>query len=122
MKGNAASIRLFLTLSACALFLGCPGPFLSDGQLPGEGPRLGTQSISQDQMARGDFSLRQLRIEGRRIFSTPFNKSDGYGDGPFDAGEFQNTLGARATLHLLMQTKFTAQQLFEWVIYLMKPT
>jgi len=39
--------------------------------------------ISQDQV-ENELSLRKIRREGMRIFSTPFNKADGVGDGPIN--------------------------------------
>ena len=33
-------------------------------------------------MVESGLSLQQIRAEGRRIFSTPFNQHDGLGDGP----------------------------------------
>jgi len=49
-------------------------------QTAGEAPALGDR-ITQDQVAN-QLSIRQIRIEGRRIFSTPFNTLDGLGTAP----------------------------------------
>jgi cytochrome c peroxidase len=49
-------------------------------QLIGEGPNLGDDRITQEQITEGTLSLNQIRNFGLRIFSTPFNKFDGYGD------------------------------------------
>ncbi len=49
---------------------------------PGEGPALG-ERITQN-MIVNDLSLKQIRKEGLRIFSTPFNLFDGLGDGPIN--------------------------------------
>jgi hypothetical protein len=51
--------------------------------IPGEGPALGTR-ITQEDVESGRFSQRRLRREGMRIFSTPFNRHDGFGDGPMN--------------------------------------
>jgi hypothetical protein len=53
-------------------------------ELPGEGPRLGHDRISQAEIESGDLSLREIRLAGLKMFSTPFNKLDGYGDGPMN--------------------------------------
>jgi len=53
-------------------------------ELPGEGPRLGDDRISQEEIESGHMSLNEIRRAGLTIFSTPFNKLDGYGDGPMD--------------------------------------
>jgi hypothetical protein len=50
--------------------------------VPGEGPALGDR-ITQD-MVENDLSLKRIRKEGLRIFSTPFNLFDGLGDGPIN--------------------------------------
>ncbi|MGR8980771.1 MAG: di-heme oxidoredictase family protein [Gammaproteobacteria bacterium] len=51
-----------------------------------DGPRLKPESrISQSQIVNGELNLRQIRKTGLLIFSTPFNKQDGFGDGPYDA-------------------------------------
>jgi cytochrome c peroxidase len=45
--------------------------------------------------------LQELRVMGLSVFSTPFNKLDGYGDGPFDLDEWNESplaLGHRPTL------------------------
>lgn len=58
--------------------------------LPGEGPRLGADRITQEQVVGGALSLLDIRRAGLRMFTTPFNKADGYGDGPMD-----NTISPR---------------------------
>ena len=58
--------------------------FRAHGQLPGEGPRLGEDRISQAEIESGVLSLHDIRSAGLKMFSTPFNKLDGYGDGPMD--------------------------------------
>jgi len=65
-----------------------------------EGPALERAgvTITQEQIASGELSLDEIRRQGRLVFSTPFNKADGYGDGPFDAGEDPIAPGGRPTL------------------------
>lgn len=87
------SIPISCSLVIVCLVLASP----SAGQLPGEGPRLGPVRITQQQVESGEMSLRDLRREGQRIFSTPFNKLDGYGDGPMDPND-ATTPGGRPTL------------------------
>ena len=75
-RSCALALALFYSLAASTSAQG-------DDALPGEGPALG-QRIDQADVAAGRYSLRELRREGRRIFSTPFNKLDGFGDGPMN--------------------------------------
>ena len=51
---------------------------------PGEGPALGSNRITQAEIENNLLSLLEIRRAGRNIFSTPFNKLDGFGDGPID--------------------------------------
>ena len=53
---------------------------------PGESPALG-ERLPQQRVESGELTLLELRREGRRVFSTPFNRLDGYGDGPMNSGE-----------------------------------
>lgn len=64
---------------------------------PGESPRLGNTRINHADVLNGQFSLLQLRKQGRRIFSTPFNKFDGHGDGALDPND-PTSPGHRPTL------------------------
>jgi hypothetical protein len=52
--------------------------------LPGEGRRLDLVGVdvTQDRIASGSVSLREIRRQGQLVFSVPFGKADGYGDGP----------------------------------------
>jgi hypothetical protein len=52
--------------------------------IPGEGPALGDypERTKQEQIVGGELSLREIRKAGLKIFATPFNHYDGYGDGP----------------------------------------
>jgi hypothetical protein len=70
---------------------------LAYAQLPGEGPRLGYDRITQAEIESGAMSLHQIRVEGLKVFSTPFNKLDGYGDGPMDPSNTTDP-GGRPTL------------------------
>lgn len=78
---------------------GCPEQPKKPGDyLPGEGPRLANKVVHQDDIAEGRMGLLEIRKEGMRIFSTPFNKDDGYGDGPYDPSEDPTEFGGRPTL------------------------
>ncbi len=79
-------------IGACLMFSGA-----AIAALPGEGPRLGNDRITQDDVEFGGMSLFELRQQGLRIFSTPFNKKDGYGDGPINPAD-TTTPGGRPTL------------------------
>ncbi|MEW5803250.1 MAG: di-heme oxidoredictase family protein [bacterium] len=61
----------------------CPG---TETPMTGEGPNLGEDRISQDYITYAR-PLKAIQKEGLRIFTTPFNRFDGYGDGPFDPAE-----------------------------------
>ncbi len=52
----------------------------------GESPALGGARITQAMVADGDLSTAEMRREGRRVFTTPFNVLDGLGDGPLPTG------------------------------------
>lgn len=75
---------------------------ISAEDIIGEGPRLKPEDrLSQSQIANGELSLHQIREAGLLIFTTPFNKYDGYGDGAFDPSEPDNRIfevGNRPTL------------------------
>ena len=85
--GLAATLALCLLWTSSASAQDAP---------PGERPALG-ERVSQQQVEFG-LSLRQIRSEGRRIFSTPFNQHDGVGDGPVDPLD-PTSPGGRPALH-----------------------
>jgi hypothetical protein len=67
--------------------------------LPGEGRRLDIVGVdlTQDEIARGSVPLAEIRRQGQLVFSSPFNKADGYGDGP-GVGPDPTSPGGRPTL------------------------
>jgi len=65
--------------------------------LPGSGPRLPRPGYDQEAIAAGEVSLPQLRERGLLVFTTPFNKADGYGDGPMNPVDPRSP-GGRPTL------------------------
>jgi hypothetical protein len=81
------------------MILLCVYPSLLWGQLVGEGPRLGPidERITQDSIVSGDLDLQELRKAGMKIFTTPFNRFDGMGDGPVNRNDTTSP-GGRPTL------------------------
>jgi len=71
------------------------GVFSVQADLPSEGPRLGSRILQGDLV---NMSIDDIRLEGQRIFSTPFNFKDGLGDGPFDLDEDPTVPGGRPSL------------------------
>jgi len=68
------------------------------GDVPaGEKPALPAKRLTQAQMERGRARLIDIRVLGMRLFTTPFNRHDGYGDGPSDPSD-PLTPGGRPTL------------------------
>ena len=69
-----------------AAILGLCWPLVLEAHhAPGEQSGLGDNRMTQDTIVNGDLSVLELRRAGRKIFATPFNHLDGYGDGPFSA-------------------------------------
>jgi len=66
-------------------------------ELPGQGPRLGHHRVDQASIESGSMALDDIRRAGLKIFSTPFNKLDGYGDGPMNPANSKDP-GGRPTL------------------------
>ena len=66
-------------------------------ELPGEGPRLGHDRVSQADIESGSMGLKEIRKAGLKMFTTPFNKQDGYGDGPMNPDNTTEP-GGRPTL------------------------
>jgi hypothetical protein len=88
-------------LVVCGLIAGCPIAPTTEAtrgeSVNLEGPRLGAERTTQDQIESGALSLKQIRARGMRMFTTPFNTDDGYGDGPMDPAD-PVTPGGRPTL------------------------
>jgi hypothetical protein len=62
-----------------------------------EQPALGEDRIQQDSIAGEALTFTQIRLAGLKMFTTPFNRLDGYGDGPVDPADTTNP-GGRPTL------------------------
>ncbi len=83
-------------LNTASLLLLMPIAGWSQSQ-PGESPALGTDRITQADITGGQLSEDEIREAGQKIFSTPFNKLDGYGDGPVNPQD-STSPGGRPTL------------------------
>ncbi|MGA1874792.1 MAG: di-heme oxidoredictase family protein [bacterium] len=92
------SIRKHMVLVMFLLFLSLNFiASVSAGITTGEGPNLGEDRITMEDICM--LPLKAIQDAGLRIFSTPFNKLDGYGDGPLDPNEGDPILlGNRPTL------------------------
>ena len=66
-------------------------------QSAGNHPILTPPRITQAMITSGSLSLETIRTHGLRMFSAPFNKLDGYGDGPVNPLD-TTTPGGRPTL------------------------
>ncbi len=67
--------------------------------LDGEGPGLGTiaSRTAQSDIESGKLSVEEIRRAGFKMFATPFNKFDGFGDGPLNPLD-PTSPGGRPTL------------------------
>jgi hypothetical protein len=72
------------------------GPSESVG-VPMDGPAIPTPRILQADIAGGAYTLYQLRRRGLEMFTTPFNKYDGHGDGL--TGPDPTAFGQRPTVN-----------------------
>ncbi len=92
--------KCLFTMYALILFLYFSGTAMPENP-PGESPALGYNRLTQEALESGiqsgKFSLLDIRRMGLTIFATPFNKLDGYGDGPMDPSD-PTTPGHRPTL------------------------
>jgi hypothetical protein len=73
--------KALIVLVSLALVASAPVVF---AQLFGEGPRLDPLRPTQAEIEAGLYTFGELRTEGEIIFATPFNRYDGYGDGPIN--------------------------------------
>jgi hypothetical protein len=84
---------LFITIILCLpltyLFPLPARPDVILGEEPALGPLEGR--MSQDQIAGGSLSLREIRLAGLKIFATPFNHLDGHGEGAMDPANLDHT-------------------------------
>ena len=94
-RARKVTMRISLSLPLVAV-MALTTPVWADEPPPGERPALGDR-ITQE-MVNSQFSHKRTRQEGHRIFSTPFNKHDGLGDGPMNPSDTVSP-GGRPTLH-----------------------
>lgn len=66
-------------------------------QTPGAQPVLSPPRVTQAMITSGSLSLDLIRTHGLRMFAAPFNKLDGYGDGPMNPLD-PTSPGGRPTL------------------------
>lgn len=97
-NGLRCDVIRMAVLGVITSVFACVPRIASAAEATGEGPALAPINITQDEIESGKFSLLELRRIGRQIFSTPFNKLDGYGDGPHDIAEDPTAFGGRPTL------------------------
>jgi len=87
LQGQGRRMQSFI-MGALIMTAGISGGVLAVvGPPAGERPGLESERPTQEQIANGRLSLRQIRLSGLRVFTTPFNKLDGYGDGPMDLND-----------------------------------
>ena len=67
-------------------------------QAQADGPALGTNRITQAQITSGTMTMKELRRAGLVVFCTPFNKQDGFGDGPVNVADPKSP-GGRPTIN-----------------------
>jgi hypothetical protein len=82
---SSAGRAIFVSLSLATAFIQTV-----DAQvLIGEEPSLGSieSRITQEELAGGYLSLKDIRTAGLKIFATQFRKADGYGDGPMNRAD-----------------------------------
>jgi hypothetical protein len=88
-------------VSILSMVCGLPAmiPVSDAAGLIGEGPRLGPMKSRtiQAEVESARLSLKELRHAGFKMFTTPFNKFDGFGDGPLDPLDTTSP-GGRPTL------------------------
>ncbi|MEM7205637.1 MAG: di-heme oxidoredictase family protein [Planctomycetota bacterium] len=90
---RARSVPSALAAAAIAL---SPSP--GAGQVPpGEGPAIRSPRLTQAEILSGGLTLLDLRRHGLRMFATPFNQHDGFGDGPMNPANPTDP-GGRPTL------------------------
>jgi Di-haem oxidoreductase, putative peroxidase len=98
MKSSTAKLSFVSILSTvCGLLVMIS--FSEAKELIGESPRLGpmTSRTTQSEIESGKLSLKEVRHAGLKMFTTPFNKFDGFGDGPLDPSDTTGP-GGRPTL------------------------
>ncbi len=63
-----------------------------------EKPALPSDLITQEEIETGALTLEQIRAAGKLVYTTPFNKMDGLGDGPSDSSKDPTEFGNRVPI------------------------
>ena len=92
MKACRSLRQLVISLSVPLLIAA-----VADPTVAADTPNIGPDRITQEQILSDDLSLEEIRRAGLLTFTTPFNKLDGYGDGPIDPADTISP-GGRPTL------------------------
>lgn len=69
------------TLLACAVAMTVPAVTLADKTIDNRELYTGQYRVQQEQITDHQYSRQELRLAGRRMFTNPFTKPEGYGDG-----------------------------------------
>lgn len=77
-------LSLGIRSGVCVLAAAAALESSSTAQTPGAVPGLTPPRVTQAMITSGAMPLDLIRSHGLRMFATPFNKLDGYGDGPMD--------------------------------------
>lgn len=87
-------MKLSLISTVCAAALCVPAISISS-----ENERALETRTTQEQITGGELSLKEIRFRGMKLFTTPFTKADGFGDGPaaFNAAD-RHKNGGRTSL------------------------
>ena len=102
----AVIAALFAVLNIKEVSVAIENPIPREELSSTEQPALPEDLILQEDIEGGNLSVGQVRMTGLLVFTTPFNRLDGYGDGQFDPEDPDHTSfdnGNRPG----MQTEFT---------------
>jgi Di-haem oxidoreductase, putative peroxidase len=96
--GTRFVVRLSVSL-ACLLAAGAVQAPAQEGLSHAEDPALSPRlkRIDQDKLLLGEYTLREVTENGRHLFTTPFTKAEGYGEGGKPNGSGGILIGPRET-------------------------
>jgi len=98
MYGEGLTMRrLKARLTTCLAVVGCCALLAHAEDMPGESGALPKVRITQQEIAAGAVTRESIRQMGLRLFTTPMNRLDGYGDGPMNLEDTVSP-GGRPTL------------------------
>ncbi len=89
--------RLLAAFGSLLASTGLAVPALAQSVPPGESPAIFRPRVTQAAVTSGLFTVDQIRLAGMTLFTTPFNRFDGFGDGPMNHAD-PTTPGGRPTL------------------------